>query len=335
MRALIITGPGKASVEDVAEPVALPGEAVVAVQRAGICGTDVAFFNGTMPFLSDGRAAYPMRIGHEWMGTVVAVGSREDDAWVGRRVMGDTMLGCRSCDRCANGQQHACASRLEVGVLGGKAGALAEYVCVPVSSLHELPASVDDAIGALVEPAGNAVRAVEVAGVAAGGALLVVGAGTIGILAALLALSRGIDVHVVGRSAGSREFAALVGLPSVWTWEDLPRLPFLGVIDASNSADVPRRSLDVLEPGGRLVCIGVAADPSLIDTRSLVFSDRSVVGILSSSPSLQATIDVFASGAVDPRPLIAATVGLADTASVLRGEHVTGPGPKIHIDPRR
>ncbi len=161
MRAFIITAPGEAGVQDVEPPVAAAGEVVVDVERAGVCGTDVEFYTGEMAYLHQGHAHFPMRIGHEWMGTVTRVGDGVDPSWLGHRVTGDTMLGCGTCRRCLAGHQHVCAFREEVGVRGGRAGALAEQVAVPASSLHRVPEGMDAALGALVEPAGNALRAVQ------------------------------------------------------------------------------------------------------------------------------------------------------------------------------
>jgi threonine dehydrogenase-like Zn-dependent dehydrogenase len=91
----------------------------------------------------------------------------------------------------------------------------------------------------------------------------------------------------------------------------------------------------LIEPGGRLVYIGLSGEPSLIDTRALVLKDVTAVGILSASPALDATIKAYASGTVDPTPLIAATVPLDEVGPVLAGERPpdAGPGPKIHVDP--
>ena len=83
MRAFVLTGPGRAAVQDVAAPVAGPGQVVVDVERVGLCGTDVEFFTGEMAYLHDGRAAYPMRLGHEWCGTVSSVGDGVDGSWTG------------------------------------------------------------------------------------------------------------------------------------------------------------------------------------------------------------------------------------------------------------
>ena len=79
MRAFVVTAPGEAAVHDVDRPVAGPGEVVVDVQRVGVCGTDVEFFTGEMQYLHDGQAHFPMRLGHEWMGTVASVGAGVDD----------------------------------------------------------------------------------------------------------------------------------------------------------------------------------------------------------------------------------------------------------------
>ena len=95
MRAFVLTAPGECSVQEVPAPRAVLGEAVVDVERVGVCGTDVEFFTGEMAYLHQGHAWFPMRLGHEWAGAVSAVGEGVDPAWVGRRVMGDTMLGGR------------------------------------------------------------------------------------------------------------------------------------------------------------------------------------------------------------------------------------------------
>jgi threonine dehydrogenase-like Zn-dependent dehydrogenase len=287
-----------------------------------------------MSYLHDGHARFPMRLGHEWSGTVTALGAGVDPAWLGRRVMGDTMLGDGTCRRCLRGHQHVCEQREEVGIRGGRPGALAEQLAVPATSLHHLPDSVDPVLGALVEPGGNAWRAAQAAGVGAGDRALILGPGTIGLLTAMFARAAGAEVHLLGRTPQSLDFARSIGFEHAWTEDQLPDLPYDAVIDASNAAPLPARALDLVEPAGRLVYIGLAGSPSLIDTRRLALKDVTAVGILSASPGLEDTIAAYATCAVDPRPLVAATVGLDQAGSVLAGKPVTGPGPKVHIDPR-
>ncbi len=336
MKAFVVTGPGECSIQDVDAPSPKSGEVVVDVARVGVCGTDVEFFTGEMAYLHDGHSAYPMRLGHEWCGVVAAAGSGVDRSWVGQRVVGDTMLGCSRCHRCRSGRQHLCENRTEVGISGGKAGALAEQLAVPASSLHELPDAVDDVAGAIVEPGGNALRAVWAAELHPEDRVLVLGPGTIGLLVAQFAHAAGAEVHVLGRPESSLSFARSLGLGGVWTASDLPSLAFDAVIDASNAADLPALALDLVEPGKRVVYIGLAGTPSTIDTRTMALKDVTAVGILSGSPGLSGAIDAYASGSVDPRPLVAATVGLEHVGDVLAGWRPgdAGSGPKIQVDPR-
>ncbi len=372
MRAFVITGPGQAEVRDIEPPQPGPGQVVVDVERAGVCGTDVEFYTGHMVYLRTGEASYPVRIGHEWCGVVTQAGDEASASWIGQRVTGDTMLGCRHCDRCRTGRQHLCADRFEIGIRGGWPGALAEQLLVPASALLPLPDGIGPTAGALVEPGGNALRVVRATQIAPGQAspgqastgqastaqastgqastaqastaqastaqrLLVMGPGTIGLLAALIARARGAEVHLLGQDDRSLRFARSLGFGQVWVRDTLPRLPFDAIIDTSTGAELPALAADLVEPGGRIGYIGLSAEPSLLDTRTLVLKDVTATGVLSASGGLAETISLYASGEVDPEPIVAATVGLDQVATVLAGRRPAewGDAPKVHIDPRR
>ena len=334
MRAVVLSGPGDCAVTDVPVPVAEPGEVVVDVERVGVCGTDVELFTGELSYLQTGHSAYPLRPGHEWCGRVTQVGDGVDGAWLGRRVTGDTMLGCGACSLCRSGRQHLCDDRYEIGIRGGWPGALAERLPVPVRALVPLPDTVDDAAGALVEPGGNALRAVRAAGLSPGERLLVVGPGTIGCLVALVAAAHGLEVDVLGVTPASLGFARSLGL-QVWTADSLPDVPFHAVVDASTGAEVPAFAVERVEPGRRVVFVGIPAQPSPVDTRRLTFRDLTAVGVLSGSGALAGTVDLYATGAVDPRPLVAVTVPLQHAADAVRGDRPAawGQAPKVHVDP--
>lgn len=335
MRAFVVTGPCEAGVQDVADPQPRPGQVVVDVARVGVCGTDVEFYKGDMAYLHNGSAQYPLRLGHEWCGTVGSVGEGVDSWWLGRRVTGDTMLGCGHCHRCTSGRQHVCADRYEIGVRHGWPGALAERLPVPVTALHELPDSIDDMAGALIEPGGNALRAALASGAEPGRRVLVWGSGTIGLLAVQFAVAQGADVDVVGHHEETLAMARSFGARRATLSDEGIEGIYDSVIDATNNSSVPADALALVEPGGRVVYIGLASEPSLIDTRLMVLADVTAVGILSASPAMQGVIEYFASGRVDPRPLVAATVPLAETAAILAGRRPSdaGPGPKMLIDP--
>ncbi len=331
MRALVFTGPGRAEVRDVPDPRAGPGQVIVEVERVGVCGTDVELFTGEMSYLHTGAASYPLRPGHEWSGTVIATGPGVDGGWLGRRVTGDTMIGCGECVRCRAGRHHVCPTRHELGCRDGLPGALAERLAFPAAYLHALPDSVDATLGALVEPGGNALRAVRAADVAAGERLLILGTGTIGLLAAMFGRATGAEVHLLGLTP-----EPLAEAP-VWTRDTLPDLAWDGVVDATNAAVMPGLAVDLVEPGRTVVYIGLSGAPSMVDTRDIVLKDVTTVGILGASAGLAGAITAYAEKDADPRPLVAATISLEEIVDVLAGERPpgAGPGPKFHADPRR
>ena len=336
MKAFVVHSPGQSTIEDVEAPQANPGQVVIDIARAGVCGTDVEFFNGDMAYFQTGEANYPIRLGHEWCGTVSSVGDSVDRAWIGKRVTGDTMLGCQKCKRCISGLQHVCADRFEIGIRNGWPGALAEQLMVPEFALHELPDSIDDTIGALIEPGGNSLRAAQAAHASPGKKILVWGSGTIGLLTSQFVLAMGAEVHIVGRNPSTLSLAKDLGVHfSTQNFEEVDG-GYDAIIDATNSSAVPAEALARVEPGGRLVYIGVSGDPSTLDSRSLVLKDVTAVGILSASPGLRGAIDFYSRGEIDPRPIVAATVGLSQCSDVLSGKKIAGAsnGPKYQIDPR-
>jgi 2-desacetyl-2-hydroxyethyl bacteriochlorophyllide A dehydrogenase len=333
MRALVIDGPGSAAVTEVDAPVPAAGQVVVEVHRAGICGTDTELLAGTLPYFAQGKSRFPLRPGHEWCGVVTAAGPGVSRDWLGARVTGDTMLGCGRCRRCRAGNWHVCADRHEIGITGWP-GALAEMLPVPVTALHRLPAAVGDTAGALVEPGGNAHRAVTAARARAGTRVLVCGPGTIGLLAAAFAAAAGAEVHVLAEDGARRELAQRFGASRYWTAADPPPCGYDAVIDCSNGSSVPALALSLVEPAGRLVCIGVSAAASRIDSRDLVLGDITAVGILGASAGLAAAIGYYADGRVVPDALAPAVVGLGRAADAIAGRVSPAPGTKILIDPR-
>jgi 2-desacetyl-2-hydroxyethyl bacteriochlorophyllide A dehydrogenase len=333
LRALVITGPRSARIQEVEAPVPGAGHVVVDVRRAGICGTDIELFTGQMAYFGQGKTRFPVRPGHEWCGVVSAVGAEVDAGWLGARVTGDTMLGCGRCPRCRAGRGHVCADRHEVGITSGWPGALAEQVLVPASSLYRLPAAVDDRSGALVEPGGNAWRAASAAQARPGKRILVCGPGTIGLLTTAFAVAAGAEVHILALDGGRAELASSFGAAGNWTAGDPPPTTYEAVVDCTDDHRVPASALALIEPGGRLVLIGISGTPSIIDSRDLVLSDITAVGILGASAGLAPAIEHYADGRVDATRLVAATIGLEHAPEALAGQVRAASGTKIHIDP--
>ncbi len=338
MRALVVTAPRQAAVLEVEDPVASPGELLVEVERVGICGTDVELYTGEMAYHDQGVTHFPLQLGHEWTGRVVAVGSAEDDSWLGRRVTGDTMLGCGHCDYCLSGHHHVCPDRFEVGIRDGWPGALAERVLIPTRYAYAIPESVSLAAAALVEPGGNSLRAARAAAIEPGHRVLVLGSGTIGLLAALFARAEGAEVHIAGVREGSLELARSLGVHSTLRLDEIGdrENEYDSVIEATSVETMPSLAVRLAKPAGRVVYIGLSSTPSLVDSRHIALKDITAVGILSASPGLAGAIQSFAAGAVVPDALVSEVIPLDDVPSRLEGRRgaTAGPGPKVHVDPR-
>ena len=317
------------------EPAA--GELLVRVDLAGICGTDIELFTGEMAYYARDRTHHPLRLGHEWTGTVLATGSASEGGWVGRRVIGDTMLGCGTCASCRGGRQHVCADRREVGVTDGWPGMLAEYALIPTRFAHYVPDAVDTTAAALVEPGANALRAVRAAAADPQSRVLIMGDGTIGLLATLFAVDAGAEVTVCGLRPDRLALAGRLGASHTMGVEGLTGSAsgsYDAVLDATSDPTAPATALSLVRPGGRLALIGLAGEPSLLDTRDLVLADVTVVGILSASPALADTLRAYAAG-LDPTPIVGETVGLDEVPARLAGHGGAGPGPKTLVDPHR
>ena len=239
------------------------------------------------------------------------------------------MIGCAVCTPCRAGRHHLCADRYEIGIRRGWPGALAEKLLVPATALLVLPDAMDPGTAAFVEPAGTAWRAADAA---AGSRVCVWGPGTIGLLTLLFCQAGGASVDVVGPDPTSRELALRLGARACYHPDAAPTGGYDAVVDASNGPNVPARALDQVDPGGRVVLVGVAGAPSLVDARSAVLRDVTIVGLLAASLGLRQAIEALGRGTVRPGPLVGRVVGLDDLAGVLRGPPSPG-APKIHVVP--
>jgi threonine dehydrogenase-like Zn-dependent dehydrogenase len=332
MRALRITAPNTATVLDRPDPQPGPGDVLIHIERAGLCGTDVALFRGTMPYLTDGRTTLPLQPGHEWAGRVVAVGDGVTTATPGDLVTGDTFIGCGHCERCAAGRHHLCPEHLELGVLGQLDGALAELLVLPESAVHRLPPGVDADLGAMVEPASCSLRGVRLTDPGPGDRVLVWGAGTLGMFAALFAAETGATVTVAARRESDREFAAGFDLDTRNPAE-LGDERFDVIIEATGSGDVTRRLLDNATAGVRIALLGVPAGDAGLPSGTLIARDATVHAVLGGSASIDEAASRFATMPGTVRRLIGTVITLDDVPQVLADglPRAAGAGPKTQI----
>ncbi|MFE9094122.1 zinc-binding dehydrogenase [Streptomyces sp. NPDC007264] len=324
--AVVVDAPGRHRLVP-HEPVAPgPGEALVRVHAVGICGSDREVYQGNRP---EGYVRYPLTPGHEWSGTVAAVGAGVPGTLAGRKVVGEGFRNCQVCDRCHAGETTLCtAGYEETGFT--RPGAMAPTLTLPARLLHVLPDGADLTAAALLEPAACIAAAALKADARPGERVAVVGTGTLGMFAVqfLKAVSP-LDLLVVGtrrdREALSRRFGA-TGFRT--RDEDLPDDVDV-VVETAGSASAARTAASLLRRGGRLVLTGIPAPGAAgLDPTDLVVRQLEVHTVFGAPPEAWAhAVRVFGAGLLDPLPLVTHELPLSEFPQAI--ELVGAGDPKV------
>ena len=294
MRALVYTAPGKLELEERPRPTPQKGETEIAVDVAGICGSDISGFLGHSALRRP-----PLVLGHELVGRLRS----------GPRVVANPLMSCGVCDACASGLQNLCSSWKLLG-LGSTPGTFAEYVTLPATQVHEIPDSLSAGQAILAEPLANVVHLFRLVSPLPFFRLAIVGAGTMG----ALALSTGLriaarDVLVVDvndqrlqtmRTLGA---SATVNVASQDGIAEAVRLDGRGfdvVIDASGSAPARQTAFDLCRPGGQVVLLGMAAQCSEVDFVTSIRKEHRVVMSFAYTPvDFRRSLDLLIAGEID------------------------------------
>lgn len=324
--AVVVDGPGAHRVVEHEPAPPGPGEARVRVHAVGICGSDREVYQGNRP---EGYVRYPLTPGHEWSGTVEAVGAGVPDGLVGRKVVGEGFRNCQVCDRCHAGETTLCtAGYEETGFT--QPGAMAATLVLPARLLHVLPGDADLSAAALLEPAACIAAAALKAEARPGQRVAVVGTGTLGMFAVqFLAANSPAELLVVGtrddREALSRRFGATdFRLRSGPLPSDIDV-----VIETAGSASAARTAASLLRRGGRLVLTGIpAAGADGLDPTDLVVRQLEVRTVFGAAPDAWAhAVRMFGAGLLDPLPLVTHEVELERFAEAI--EWVGSGDPKV------
>ena len=307
---------------DVAPPQPGPGEVLVEVDAAGICGSDVHVYEWT-PSYEWMAPMMPLTIGHEFAGRVVAAAADVTLPMLGKRVTVLPGVACGRCRFCAAGQPELCERRAIIGLT--RHGAFARHVTAPAANCIVLPDGMDMELAALTEPLGIGARAVEVGGVALGQTVVVLGAGMIGLGTAMMARLAGAStVIIVGLDDGARLSAAralgfqhAVDLRQEGLRDAVKRIAdgkVDRVFEATGAASSITDGLGVLRQDGVLVATGIHARPVEVNMTSLVRMRHQVRGSHGAPRATWNTVLRLLAQSGDMfRPLISHRVALADT----------------------
>jgi threonine dehydrogenase-like Zn-dependent dehydrogenase len=245
---LVVLGPGDVQLQRRAPLAPAGGELIVEPDLVGLCGTDLEIIDGT---IDPAYIRYPLVLGHEWTGFVTG-----DSALAGTRVVVEGIIGCGHCARCVEGEGNLCETAYEeIGFT--RDGAVAGQIAVPARLAHRLDPGVAAEDAVLTEPAAVVYRGLVRAGVTPGVRVLVIGDGTIAVLAVmLLRLWSPAEITVLGRRAGQADLAAAAGA-SRFVTEPGDLRGFDLVVEAAGAAEATATALAAARRGGTVLLLGL------------------------------------------------------------------------------
>ncbi len=341
MPAAVYQSPGVVTVEDRPVPRPGPGEVLVEVDHCGICGSD-------LHILLEGWGNQPGLIaGHEYTGTIAALGEGVTGWAEGDRIVGGPSPKCGRCRRCLEGKPSQCENR-EGSIAHAPDGAFARYTLVRSAALVRLPEGLPLREAALAEPLAVALHGITRSGIAEGDSAMVIGAGPIGALTIAALVARGIGpVTAVEPGEKRRELARALGADAVLDPSDLPlfppwepeRISHLAVhvvLECSGKKAAIEAGFHQLRRGGTLVLVGAGMEPPSFDPNRLLLNELSVRGsFVYDADGFERAVDLLASGSLPTDLLIDADDvpldRIADTLAGLAEGRIAG---KAMVVPR-
>lgn len=267
------------------KPVPGPQEVLIKIKKTAICGTDIHIYNWDA--WAQKTVPVPMRVGHEFMGEIVALGCHVAGFKVGDRVSGEGHITCGHCRNCRAGQRHLCRNTEGIGY--DRPGVFAEYFAMPAENVCKIPDDIADDVAAILDPFGNAVHS-SLEFDLVGEDVLITGAGPVGLMSAAIARHVGARYVVITDVNDDRlNLAKQIGvtravnatntaLRDVMTQLKMTEGFDVG-LEMSGNARAFKNMLDVMNYGGRIAFLGIPPDEFAIDWSKLVFHSIKIHGI--------------------------------------------------------
>jgi L-iditol 2-dehydrogenase len=318
MKALLLSEYRRLEIAEVPVPEPGPDEVLVRVAACGICGSDVHGYDG-----SSGRRIPPLVMGHEAAGTIAAVGKQVNGLAAGERVTLDSTVYCGKCKPCLRGEVNLCDNRQVLGVSCGdyrRAGAFAEFVAVPARIAYKLPDNLSFQEAAMLEAVAVAMHAVSLVPIQAQTRALVIGAGTIGLLAQQALRAAGCArVFVADVDSTRLKLSEQLGVTSTLlsgpmllqeTMQLTDGTGFDVVVEAVGINQTVALAVDCVRKGGTVVLVGNVTPEVTLPLQKVVSRQIRLQGSCASAGEYPRAIDLMSRGAIRVKPLITAVVPL-------------------------
>ncbi|MBX2839433.1 MAG: alcohol dehydrogenase catalytic domain-containing protein [Gammaproteobacteria bacterium] len=298
---------------DVPHPQTQPGDLIIKVEAAGICGTDRHLYKGEFPSTAG------TTLGHEFCGIVVDAGS--SDIAIGTRVTCDPNTWCGACHQCQNGRVNLCANNIATGI--GRDGGFAEYCAFPAHKAHVLPADLNPLYGAFCEPLACTIHGMDIGAAQAGERVMVIGGGVIGLLAVQLAKLAGAQVLLLTRSASNQQLGRSLGADLIAGTESEAKEHWADgadlVMECAGVDATVAMSPRLARSGGRVVVLGVLPDGAKVSIEpfDLLFREIQLHFSFLNPFTHERASRMIAECVIDIAPLITREISLADAPDVI------------------
>jgi threonine dehydrogenase-like Zn-dependent dehydrogenase len=320
MKALVISEPGTARIENIAEPETKPGEVLLRVRRIGLCGSDLNSFRGRNPLVS-----FPRIPGHEVAATIVSLDAEHPHLSPGMDVTLSPYTSCGQCAACRSGRNNACKQNQTLGVQ--RDGALTEYISVPIEKLYTAKLNLQELC--LVEPLTVGFHAVARARVTDKDTVAIFGCGGVGLGAVAACAFRGAKTIAIDIDDAKLATAHKAGAAHTIHSQRQPLSAALAeltdgfgpnvVIEAVGTADTFRAAVDEVAFTGRVVYIGYAKEPVAYETRLFVQKELDIMGARNALPGdFTSVIQMLEQHRFPVESAVSTVASLEDAPEILR-----------------
>jgi len=315
MQALMVSKPKTVAVARTDDPIAAPGEVVVAVAACGVCGTDRHIVEGTYP------AQYPIVLGHEFAGTISTVGAGVERFASGDRVAVDPNIADGVCPACKRGEVNLCENLSAIGVT--RAGGMAPFVAVPAGQLHGIPDHLTLADAAFAEPLSCIIHGLDRVKAPPGATVAILGAGSIGLLTQQAVRAFAASVIVSEPNAARRELAETLGADEVYTPEmiehDSHTEEYDLVIDCTGSPSALLTAIRLARRGAEVLVFGVSPEGAKVQVEPYELYRKELRLVTSNlNPlTMDKAIAMLADRSVKVKGVVSHTVSLDDLPQLL------------------